>query len=65
VTTFELFTGADSEDNVRLYERLGYRQVRLESLPQGPGLVYLHKRRGPAAPTSRWRADAGPAPTDS
>ena len=47
VTAYELFTGADSGDNLRLYERLGYRRVRYEPLPQGPGLVYLHKRRGP------------------
>lgn len=46
VAGYELFTGADSHDNVRLYERFGYRPVRHERLPQGPGLVYLHKRRG-------------------
>lgn len=45
VTTCALFTGADSEDNLRLYERLGYRQVRHEPLPQGPGLVHLEKFR--------------------
>ena len=46
VQGYELFTGADSDDNIRLYERLGYRRVRHESLPQGPGLVHLHKIRG-------------------
>ena len=45
VTTCALFTGAESEDNVRLYEALGYRTVRHEALPQGPGLVHLHKPR--------------------
>jgi hypothetical protein len=45
VTAYALFTGAESDDNVTLYERLGYRQVRHETLPQGPGLVHLHKPR--------------------
>jgi ribosomal protein S18 acetylase RimI-like enzyme len=47
VTTFALFTGAASDDNVRLYEALGYRTVRREALPHGPGLVHLHKPRIP------------------
>jgi GNAT superfamily N-acetyltransferase len=47
VATFALFTGAASDDNVRLYETLGYRQVRHEALPEGPGLVHLHKVRSP------------------
>lgn len=38
-TRYELFTGAKSERNIRLYERRGYRRM-----PQGrPGLVYLEK----------------------
>jgi ribosomal protein S18 acetylase RimI-like enzyme len=45
-TTYALFTGADSQDNVRLYENLGYHRVRHEALPQGPGLVHLEKFRG-------------------
>jgi GNAT superfamily N-acetyltransferase len=45
VTVLALFTGAASDDNVRLYEGLGYRTVRHETLPQGPGLVHLHKPR--------------------
>jgi GNAT superfamily N-acetyltransferase len=45
VTVYALFTGAGSEANVRLYERLGYRFVRHEPLPRGPGLVHLEKRR--------------------
>ncbi len=36
--TYELFTGADSGDNVQLYEGLGYRRVRHERLAKGPGL---------------------------
>ncbi len=43
VTRCALFTGADSDDNLRLYEDLGYRRVGNESLPQGPGLVHLEK----------------------
>jgi GNAT superfamily N-acetyltransferase len=45
VTTFALFTGAASDDNLRLYEALGYRTVRHDALPEGPGLVHLHKPR--------------------
>ena len=44
-TACALFTGADSENNLRLYERLGYRPVRHEPLPSGPGLVHLDKQR--------------------
>ncbi|MDQ1661794.1 MAG: hypothetical protein QOJ68_1774 [Blastococcus sp.] len=47
VQTFALFTGAASDDNVRLYETLGYRTVRHDALPEGPGLVHLHKPRVP------------------
>ncbi len=43
--TFALFTGADSEANLRLYARCGYREVRREALPTGPGLIHLHKPR--------------------
>lgn len=43
--TYELFTGADSGDNVQLYEGLGYRRVRHERLAKGPGLLYLQKPR--------------------
>ena len=45
VTTFALFTGADSSANLRLYRRLGYLEIRRESLPTGPGLVHLQKPR--------------------
>ena len=45
VTTFALFTGAASVGNLRLYSRLGYHEVRHESLPTGPGLIHLEKPR--------------------
>ncbi|MGI8537190.1 MAG: GNAT family N-acetyltransferase [Mycobacteriales bacterium] len=45
VRTFALFTGADSEANLRLYARCGYREVGREALPTGPGLIHLHKPR--------------------
>jgi len=48
VTAFALFTGADSAANLSLYRHLGYREVRRQALPGGPGLVHLEKRRGPA-----------------
>ena len=40
---FELFTGADSHDNIRLYERNGYTIFDRRPLDRGPGLVYLAK----------------------
>ena len=40
VDRFALFTGHLSLANIRLYERLGYREVRRE--PAGPGLVLVH-----------------------
>jgi ribosomal protein S18 acetylase RimI-like enzyme len=50
VTAFALFTGADSEANLRLYQGLGYRQVRHEPLPHGSGLTHLEKpRRSPGS----------------
>ncbi|GIF74827.1 GNAT family N-acetyltransferase [Asanoa siamensis] len=40
---FELFTGAESHDNIRLYERNGYAIIARRRLARGPGLVYLAK----------------------
>jgi GNAT superfamily N-acetyltransferase len=42
---FELFTGDRSEGNMRLYERLGYRRCREQSLSPGVTLVFMEKRR--------------------
>jgi ribosomal protein S18 acetylase RimI-like enzyme len=42
VTRFELFTGPNSERNVRLYRRLGY--VDMPTPPGQEPLVYLEKR---------------------
>ncbi|HEY6838513.1 MAG TPA: GNAT family N-acetyltransferase [Geobacteraceae bacterium] len=44
VGRFELFTGHKSEDNIRLYERLGYRQVRTEAVNPALSLVFMEKR---------------------
>jgi len=46
---FELFTGSRSAGNIRLYERLGYRQFRTAPISPKVTLVYLEKRRPPAA----------------
>lgn len=57
VVAFALFTGAASQENVRLYESAGYRTFRHEALPHGPGLLHLRKLRtsddlpGPGATT--------------
>jgi len=41
---FELFTGAKSERNLRLYEKAGYKRFREETSESGPTLVYLEKK---------------------
>jgi tRNA (guanine37-N1)-methyltransferase len=45
VTQYELFTGAESEGNLRLYRKAGYREVRRESHTAKVDLVLLAKRR--------------------
>jgi tRNA (guanine37-N1)-methyltransferase len=45
VTQYELFTGAESEGNLRLYRKAGYREVRRESQTAKVELVVLAKRR--------------------
>ncbi|NUR30457.1 MAG: GNAT family N-acetyltransferase [Catenulispora sp.] len=43
IKTFALFTGHLSVANIRLYERLGYRETRREQLKPGVELVHLEK----------------------
>ncbi|MDG4785892.1 GNAT family N-acetyltransferase [Micromonospora sp. WMMD1102] len=45
IRRFELFTGADSAENLRLYRRHGYVDYAHRPLDTGPGLVYLEKYR--------------------
>ena len=40
---FELFTGAESEPNLRLYRRLGHEEIRRGPGRPGIELVYLLK----------------------
>jgi ribosomal protein S18 acetylase RimI-like enzyme len=40
---FEIFTGSRSLDNLRLYERLGYREVRRQTISDSLDLVYMQK----------------------
>ena len=42
---FELFTGTKSIDNIRLYQRLGYRKYREEDLSPKIRLVFMEKRQ--------------------
>jgi len=42
---FELFTGTKSIDNIRLYQRLGYRECRQEDLSSRVRLVFMEKRQ--------------------
>jgi tRNA (guanine37-N1)-methyltransferase len=44
VTSYELWTGATSVDNLRMYKKAGYR-IRGPA-PGPPGAVVLTKRRG-------------------
>ena len=44
VRRFELFTGATSESNIRLYRSTGYVDIGHRPTPTGPGLAYLEKR---------------------
>lgn len=42
---FELFTSTKSTNNIRLYQRLGYREYREEDLSPKVRLVFMEKRR--------------------
>jgi ribosomal protein S18 acetylase RimI-like enzyme len=42
---FELFTGVKSINNIRLYQRLGYREYREEDLSPNVRIVFMEKRR--------------------
>ena len=41
---YELFTSDKSSDNIRLYERAGYRLFREQQIKQGLRFVYLEKK---------------------
>lgn len=41
-----LFTGNKSKNNIRLYEKLGYRETKRQTTDQGITLVHLEKKRG-------------------
>jgi ribosomal protein S18 acetylase RimI-like enzyme len=43
VERFELFTGARSEGNIRLYQRAGYCPVKTVEIEPGVALVFLEK----------------------
>lgn len=45
VTSYELFTGAESDRNLGLYQKAGYREVRRERQTPKVELVLLTKRR--------------------
>lgn len=46
VEAFELFTGNRSVENLRLYDRHGYRHARTKVLSPAVSLVWLRKARG-------------------
>lgn len=43
VQRFELFTGAKSTDNIRLYQKLGYKEYLQQDLSQKVRIVFLEK----------------------
>jgi ribosomal protein S18 acetylase RimI-like enzyme len=43
VTRYELFTGATSENNLRMYRRLGYHDIGWRPAAAAPGIAYLEK----------------------
>lgn len=45
----ELFTGQQSERNIHLYERLGYRIFRQEPVTDNLSFVFMEKALQPAA----------------
>ena len=42
---FELFTGAKSTDNIRLYQKLGYEEYRQQDLSKKVRIVFMEKIR--------------------
>jgi ribosomal protein S18 acetylase RimI-like enzyme len=44
VTRYELFTGATSENNLRMYRRLGYQDIGWRPAAAAPGIAYMEKR---------------------
>lgn len=52
IEAFELFTGNRSVENLRLYERHGYRVVRTKALPGDVSLVFLRKPAPPREDTA-------------
>lgn len=49
VTRYELFTGATSEANLRMYRALGYVDIGWRPAAAAPGLAYLEKPAGTAS----------------
>ncbi|WP_243374097.1 GNAT family N-acetyltransferase [Geotalea sp. SG265] len=45
VDRFELYTGDRSENNIRLYQRLGYRRFRVEDVNPHLSLFFMEKYR--------------------
>jgi ribosomal protein S18 acetylase RimI-like enzyme len=48
IEAFELFTGNHSVENLRLYQRHGYRPARTKVLSPAVSLVFLRKPRSPS-----------------
>ena len=42
---FELFTGTKSINNIRLYQKLGYKEFREEDMSPGVRIVFMEKRK--------------------
>jgi ribosomal protein S18 acetylase RimI-like enzyme len=43
VKRFELFTGTKSDDNIRLYKKLGYKECQQQDLSQKVRIIFMEK----------------------
>lgn len=43
VKRFELFTGMKSDDNIRLYKKLGYKEYHQQDLSQNVRIIFMEK----------------------
>jgi ribosomal protein S18 acetylase RimI-like enzyme len=53
IEAFELFTGNHSVENLRLYDRHGYRHARTKVLSPAVSLIFLRKPGPPPVPATR------------
>ncbi len=50
ISYFNLFTGTESKDNIRLYKKNGYIEYKTEILNDRISLIFLQKKHNPSMP---------------